>query len=162
MQDIFETRGETPEMLIADDDPAIARLLADRCMKMGFKVETATNGLQLLIKARRSQPDIIIVDVNMPELDGLSACTRLLDPGSKSLEVVMVNRGLAKDIEATIHSAGAFLSDGSAVTNCGLRQTGRSSSDRRAKLRAGRLNRDPGSRRKARSRDPEAKHTQSA
>ena len=77
-------------MLIADDDPAIVRLLADRCVKMGFKVETATNGMQLLVKARRSQPDIIIVDVNMPELDGLSVCTRLLDPGSKPLEVVVV------------------------------------------------------------------------
>lgn len=90
MQDIFEARDKTPKMLIADDDPAIVRLLADRCVKMGFKVETASNGIQLLIKARRSQPDILIVDVNMPELDGLSVCTRLLDPGNRPLEVVVV------------------------------------------------------------------------
>ena len=90
MQDIFEARHKAPKMLIADDDPAIVRLLADRCVKMGFKVETATNGIQLLIKARRSQPDILIIDVNMPELDGLSVCTRLLDPGSKPVEVVVV------------------------------------------------------------------------
>ncbi len=90
MPDIFEARDKTPKMLIADDDPAIVRLLADRCVKMGFKVETATNGMQLLIKARRSHPDILIVDVNMPELDGLSVCSRLLDPGSKPLEVVVV------------------------------------------------------------------------
>src|ERR1017187_9598422 len=79
-----------PKMLIADVDPAIVRLLADRCMKMGFTVETAANGMQLLMKARRSQPDIMIVDVNMPEMDGLSVCTRLLDPGSKPVEVVVV------------------------------------------------------------------------
>ena len=53
MPDIFEAGDKTPRMLIADDDPAIVRLLADRCVKMGFKVETASNGLQLLIKARR-------------------------------------------------------------------------------------------------------------
>ena len=108
MQDIFEARGETPKMLIADDDPAIVRLLADRCMKMGFKVETATNGLQLLIKARRSQPDIIIVDVNMPELDGLSACTRLLDPGSKSLEVVVVTGSTDPETAERCESLGMF------------------------------------------------------
>jgi len=90
MQDIFETPNKTPKMLIADDDPAIVRLLADRCVKLGFKIETAANGLQLLIKARRNHPDIIIVDVNMPELDGLSVCSRLLDPGGKPVEVVVV------------------------------------------------------------------------
>lgn len=90
MPDIFETPNKSPKMLIADDDPAIVRLLADRCVKMGFKVETATNGLQLLVKARRNHPDIIIVDVNMPELDGLSVCSRLLDPGGKPVEVVVV------------------------------------------------------------------------
>jgi CheY-like chemotaxis protein len=90
MPDIFEAHDKVPEMLIADDDPAIVRLHADRCMKIGFKVETATNGMQLLIKARRSQPGILIVDINMPELDGRSVCSHLLDPGSKPLEVVVV------------------------------------------------------------------------
>jgi hypothetical protein len=46
MPDIFEERDKTLKMLIADDDLAIIRLLADRCVKMGFKVETATNGIR--------------------------------------------------------------------------------------------------------------------
>src|SRR5471030_1667365 len=91
MTDVIETgQMAPPKMLIAYDDPAIVRLLADRCMKMGFKVETAANGMQLLIKARHSQPDIMIVDVNMLEMDGLSVCSRLLDPGSKPVDVVVV------------------------------------------------------------------------
>ena len=70
-------------MLIADDDPAIVKMLAARCAGMGFEVETATNGLQALIKANRSHPDIMIIDVNMPEADGLTVCARLLDrPGN--------------------------------------------------------------------------------
>lgn len=108
MTDIFEARDKVPKMLIADDDPAIVRLLADRCMKLGFKVETATNGLQLLLKARRNQPDIIIVDVNMPELDGLSACSRLLDPTSKPLEVVVVTGSNDPETAERCESLGMF------------------------------------------------------
>lgn len=108
MPDIFEARDKVPKMLIADDDPAIVRLLADRCVKMGFKVETASNGMQLLIKARRSQPDIMIVDVNMPEMDGLSVCTRFLDPGSKPVEVVVVTGSSDVETAERCESLGLF------------------------------------------------------
>src|ERR1700690_993207 len=108
MPDIFEARDKVPKMLIADDDPAIVRLLADHCVKMGFKVETATNGIQLLMKARRSQPDILIVDVNMPQMDGLSVCTRLLDPGSRPLEVVVVTGSTDPETAERCESLGMF------------------------------------------------------
>lgn len=108
MPDIFEASDKTPRMLIADDDPAIVRLLADRCVKMGFKVETATNGIQLLIKARRSRPDVMIVDVNMPELDGFSVCTRLLGPGGKAPEVVLVTGSTDAETVERCESLGMF------------------------------------------------------
>src|SRR5471032_2782710 len=95
-------------MLMADDDQAIVRLLADRCAKMGFQVETASNGIQLLIKARRSQPDIMIVDVNMPEMDGLSVCSRLLEPGSKPMEVVVVTGSSDPKTAERCESLGLF------------------------------------------------------
>jgi CheY-like chemotaxis protein len=109
MKDIFETRDQTPKVLIADDDPAVVRLLADRCAKMGFKVETALNGVQLLVKARRDHPDLLIVDVNMPELDGLSVCTRLLDPGRKPLDVVVVTGGNDPDTAERCESLGMYF-----------------------------------------------------
>jgi CheY-like chemotaxis protein len=77
-------------MLIADDDPAITRLLAERLTSVGFEVETAANGVQALIKANRSLPDIIVIDVNMPEADGLTVCTRLLDPSREHVDVILV------------------------------------------------------------------------
>jgi len=104
----LEPREGTPKMLIADDDPAIVRLLADRCVKLGFKVETATNGIQLLIKARRSHPDVLIVDVNMPEMDGLSVCSRLLDPGNKPMEVVVVTGSNDPETAERCESLGMF------------------------------------------------------
>ena len=109
MKDIFEARDQPPKVLIADDDPAIVRLLADRCVKMGFKVETALNGVQLLVKARRDHPDVMIVDVNMPELDGLSVCTRLLDPGRKSVDVVMVTGRTDTETAERCESLGMFF-----------------------------------------------------
>jgi CheY-like chemotaxis protein len=79
-----------PAILIADDDPAILTALSTRCRKMGFAVDTATNGLQMLLKARRSSPDLIIVDINMPKLDGLTASYHLLEPGGLSADVIVV------------------------------------------------------------------------
>jgi DNA-binding response OmpR family regulator len=82
-----------PEVLIADDDPGILRFLADHCAKMGFAVRTANNGLQALVMAGRGPPDVLIVDVNMPELDGLSVCLRLLGPDKKSFQVIVISGG---------------------------------------------------------------------
>ena len=90
MIEAVELRERAPRMLIADDDPAILRLLAGRCARAGFEVETANNGLQALIKANRQQPDILVIDVNMPEADGLTICARLLDSSRKSLNVVVI------------------------------------------------------------------------
>jgi CheY-like chemotaxis protein len=88
--DVMGTKRQAPKMLIADDDPSIVRLLAEQCGKMGFDVSTASNGIVLLIKARRNHFDILIVDVNMPELDGLTVCSSLLASGDQSIEVIVV------------------------------------------------------------------------
>src|SRR6202035_1070926 len=48
-----------PKILIADDDPCVLRAVADRCTRMGFDVETATNGLKALIKASQHRPDVL-------------------------------------------------------------------------------------------------------
>jgi CheY-like chemotaxis protein len=89
---IVELRSsqEAPRMLIADDDPPIVRLLADHCARMGFNVDTAANGIQALLKASRMKPDIILMDVNMPEVDGLSACGRLLGPDRAPVNVIVI------------------------------------------------------------------------
>jgi CheY-like chemotaxis protein len=97
MTNAQEFTVKQPRMLIADDDPSVVRLLADRCARMGFKVETATNGVQALIKANRSHPDVMVIDVNMPEADGLTVCARLLDPSRRSLDVIVVTGSRAAD-----------------------------------------------------------------
>jgi CheY-like chemotaxis protein len=79
-----------PRILIADDDPCVLRAIADRCTRMGFDVETATNGLQVLIKTSQYEPDILVVDVHMPEVDGLSVLSYLSDIANKPSHLVVV------------------------------------------------------------------------
>ena len=108
MSDQADGPRNTRKMLVADDDPAVVRLLASRCTDMGFSVETASNGIQALLMARRSQPDVVIIDVNMPEVDGLSVCTRLLEPDSKPLDVIVIT-GTADPVTiARCKSLGTF------------------------------------------------------
>jgi CheY-like chemotaxis protein len=109
MDDMTELRQRPRKMLIADDDPAILRLLADRCGHMGFQVETAMNGAQLLVKVRNNHPDILVVDVKMPMLDGLSVCTHLLDPGRKPLEVIVVTGSDDPETPERCESLGLFF-----------------------------------------------------
>ena len=70
MIDTDETRRRPPRALIVDDDSAAVKFIADRCAKMGVAIETAPNALQALVKARQSPPDVLIVDMRMPDLDG--------------------------------------------------------------------------------------------
>lgn len=104
----FEQSRPVPKMLIADDDSAFVGLVAYRCTGLGFEVDTASNGVQALIKAIRTQPDIMIIDVNMPEADGLTVCARLLDSSEQPHNVIVVSGSRAVETIARCHSLGAL------------------------------------------------------
>jgi CheY-like chemotaxis protein len=98
--DRLRSNKVAPKLLIADDDPCILRAVADRCTRMGFDVETATNGLQVLIKTGQRELDILVIDVHMPEVDGLSVLSYLSDTAKKSLHVVVVTGNPSQEIVA--------------------------------------------------------------
>jgi len=98
-----------PKMLIVDDDPLVLRLLADRCARIGFDVETATNGIQALFKASRIRPAILLIDVNMPEMDGLSACAHLLEPDRAPVEVIVMTGGQNPETPERCDGFGAYF-----------------------------------------------------
>jgi DNA-binding response OmpR family regulator len=101
--------GETaPRILIADDDPSIVRLLADRCSLMGFEVETVSNGTQALRRIRQGGIDTLIIDVQMPELDGLSVSAYLLESSSRPLHVIVVTGRRDTETVGTCDSMGAL------------------------------------------------------
>jgi CheY-like chemotaxis protein len=104
----FPSSEETPRILIADDDPSILRLLADHCARMGFDVDTASNGMQALLRARQGKPDTLVIDVNMPEIDGLSVCAHLLDPAKIPLNVIVITGSKDLDTLERCEGFGAY------------------------------------------------------
>jgi CheY-like chemotaxis protein len=82
---------ELLKMLIADDDRHVVDVLARKCKQLGFHVETATNGVQAVLKARKFKPDILVVDVHMPETSGFSIASHLVDPSRNSIEVIAIS-----------------------------------------------------------------------
>jgi DNA-binding response OmpR family regulator len=87
----LEDASAAPRLVIADDDPSVLKFLADRCTEMGFDVHTAATGLQALIMARQCPPDVMIIDVNMPSLDGLTLSVQLLDSRGKPIEIIVIS-----------------------------------------------------------------------
>jgi DNA-binding response OmpR family regulator len=108
MAGILAAEHRVVKALIADDDPGILKFLAGRCAKMGFEVQTAVNGLQALMMAGRDHPDVLIVDINMPEVDGLSVCLRMLHPDKKPVDVIVITASSYSDTAERCESFGAF------------------------------------------------------
>jgi DNA-binding response OmpR family regulator len=104
----FRLGGVIPRMLIADDDPSILRLLADHCTRIGFVVDTASRGMQALFKASRAKPDILVIDVNLPELDGLSVCAHLFGQDKAPLNVVVITGSRNPDLRERCERFSAY------------------------------------------------------
>jgi two-component system response regulator MprA len=64
-------------ILVVDDDPPIVRMLARTLSAEGYSVETAADGGAALAAVERAVPDVVVLDVGMPGLDGLAVCRRL-------------------------------------------------------------------------------------
>jgi DNA-binding response OmpR family regulator len=73
---------QTPLILMVDDDDAIRAGLAAALQRAGFRVMEARNGLEALKLVEAHAPDIIALDILMPELDGREVCRRLRQAGN--------------------------------------------------------------------------------
>ena len=71
----------TRTVLLVDDDPHIREVLAFAFDKAGFAVRTAGDGEEALADAARHTPDLVVLDINMPRMDGLEVCRRLRASG---------------------------------------------------------------------------------
>ncbi|MFB2119779.1 response regulator transcription factor [Parapedobacter sp. 2B3] len=62
------------KILVVDDEPDIVELIAYNLKREGYQVYTATNGQEAVTTAKKVMPDLIILDVMMPKMDGIEAC----------------------------------------------------------------------------------------
>jgi putative two-component system response regulator len=79
------------KILIVDDDAANRELMESILEVSGFSVTSAEDGQRALIEVERTSPDLILLDVQMPKLDGFEVCQRLKsNPGTRLIPVVLV------------------------------------------------------------------------
>tara|TARA_Y100000385_G_scaffold109322_1_gene113450 strand:+ start:209 stop:901 length:693 start_codon:yes stop_codon:yes gene_type:complete len=65
------------KILLVDDEPDILEIISYNLTAQGYNVITANNGVQAVKKAKKEQPHLIILDVMMPEMDGIDACEQI-------------------------------------------------------------------------------------
>jgi len=97
-----------PSVLIVDDEPDNIELLSRRLTRRGFAVISATSADEGIAKAVAEQPNVILMDVKMPRVDGLEACRRLkAHAATKSLPIIMLTaHAMVEDREQAL-AAGA-------------------------------------------------------
>ena len=69
--------GIQPTAMVVDDDPTARYLVCELLEQAGFTVTEAENGVQALSSFELVRPDVVLMDVLMPEMDGITACARL-------------------------------------------------------------------------------------
>jgi DNA-binding response OmpR family regulator len=91
--------SQPPSVLIVDDEPNILLSLQFLMKKAGYQVRTATDGELALAEIAKEKPDLVLLDVMMPKLDGFSVCQRIrAEPDWQSVRVIMLTaRG--RDVE---------------------------------------------------------------
>jgi phosphate regulon transcriptional regulator PhoB len=84
-------RRPTVRVLIAEDERDVAELIRYTLAREGFEVVVATNGADALRQAKDSRPDLVLLDLMLPQVNGWELCRRLKqDPATRALPVIML------------------------------------------------------------------------
>lgn len=100
--------GPKPRILVADDELDLLRVVCDSLEAEGFSVETASNGREALRLIRANPPDIAVLDLRMPFLDGFEVCRELRkDPLYEHLPVIILSASGSRSSKVTGLELGA-------------------------------------------------------
>jgi DNA-binding NtrC family response regulator len=94
-------------LLIVDDDPGILAALRDRFAARGHDVATAVDGKDALVKIRRERPDLVLLDLQLPEIDGMGVLQKLQQEGVETTVIVITAFGSVDRAVAAMR-AGAY------------------------------------------------------
>jgi two-component system, OmpR family, response regulator MprA len=84
-------------VLVVDDDPAVRESLISSLLFEGYDVVEAQDGLGALLQVERERPDLVVLDVLMPRMDGLTACRRLRAQGEQVPVLMLTARDMVGD-----------------------------------------------------------------
>lgn len=94
-------------ILLADDHADLRDMMTRQLQKHGYTVETATNGLEAVASVSRSVPSLILMDVNMPELDGFEATLQIRSThAGRRIPVIALTAYALPSDEARARAAG--------------------------------------------------------
>ncbi|MBO2454657.1 response regulator transcription factor [Actinomadura barringtoniae] len=92
------TQGATPaRLLVVDDEPAVRESLISSLEFEGYAVEEASDGAMALERVRADEPDLVVLDVLMPRMDGLTACRRMRAAGARMPVLMLTARDMVGD-----------------------------------------------------------------
>lgn len=94
-------------VLIIDDDVSIATALAVRLRAMAYEVSHAPGGLRGIEMVAEVRPDVILLDIRMPDIDGIEVCRRLKsEPDLAAIPVIFVSANLQDEARSKSEAAG--------------------------------------------------------
>jgi CheY-like chemotaxis protein len=106
--EIVGYEGRRRRVLVADDVPANRAVLVDLLGSLGFEVDEAADGEQLLAQARVACPDLVIADIVMPRLDGVQAMQEMRrTPSLEAVPVLLVSATVSRSDTDRYLAAGA-------------------------------------------------------
>ena len=95
-------------ILLAEDDPDILHMVAYKLRRAGFEVVETTDGLAALDACRRDPPDLVLLDVRMPRMDGIAVCRELrAGPRTGDVPIVMLSARARDQDRELAYAAGA-------------------------------------------------------
>jgi DNA-binding response OmpR family regulator len=94
------------KILVVDDEPHTVKMVESRLKANGFDVITAGNGKEGLEKAQKEIPDLILLDILMPEMNGHETLSRLKESAeTKNIPVIMfTSKGQVEDVERSSYA----------------------------------------------------------
>ena len=97
------------KILFVDDEPMVVKLMKTRLKSHNYNVETASSGEEALEKAGAFGPDLILLDIIMPGMDGYQTCSKLKEnDNTKDIPVIMFTASQEKEFEQMAYKVGAI------------------------------------------------------